>query len=304
MANGLGHHICHVSAEQKYHFSRLTFALQRANQPALVCIKSSILLFYMRLFPSKKFRIFAYANLAYTIIWGIATWFVNLTVCTPVAYYYDRTIPGGHCKNQVVSGTVNGSLSLVGDIFILALPIPMVFQLQINVRRKVALVGIFLLGSFVCVTSAIRIAALIAFTPNDATYTQVYASGWTFMEMGVAVISGNLPLMRPLFERFFRIRGVNSSKNGSNPTGSHQQSNNNLTGKSRFASKVDADGFERISDDGSNGPTQPNSLRDIEMGDRTILVKTDFTVEEEQAEPFPEENIGRKAKHFSNPMNK
>ena len=67
---------------------------------------------------------------------------------------------------------------------------------------------------------------------------------------------------------------------------------------------MDADGFERISDDGSNGPTQPNSLRDIEMGDRTILVKTDFTVEEEQAQPFPEENIGRKAKHFSNPMNK
>lgn len=126
---------------------QLTFALQRANQPALVCIKSSILLFYMRLFPSNKFKMFAYANLAYTIGWGIATWFVNLTVCTPIAFYYDRTIPGGHCKNQVVSGTVNGALSLVGDIFILALPIPMIFQLQINLRRKVALAGIFLLGS-------------------------------------------------------------------------------------------------------------------------------------------------------------
>ena len=120
------------------------------------------------------------------------------------------------------------------------------------------------------------------------------------MEMGVAVISGNLPLMRPLFERFFRIRGINSSKNGSNPTGSHLQSNNNLTGKSRFASKVDADGFERISDDGSNGNTQPNSLRDIELGDRTILVKTDFVVREEQVPPSSEESIGNRVKHFSN----
>jgi hypothetical protein len=124
------------------------------------------------------------------------------------------------------------------------------------------------------------------------------------MEMGVAVISGNLPLMRPLFERFFRIRGINSSKNGSNSTHSHLQSGNNLSGKSRYASKVDADGFERISDDGSIGHTQPNSLRDIELGDNTILVKTNFVVREEQvAPPSPEENIGNRLKHFANPRN-
>jgi hypothetical protein len=153
----------------------------------------------------------------------------------------------------------------------------------------------------VCVTSAIRISALLSFTPNDATYTQVYASGWTFMEMGIAVISGNLPLMRPLFERFFRIRGA--TKNNSNPSHSHSQSGNNLTGKSRFASKVDAEGFERISDDGSNGGiTQPNSIRDIELGDRTILVKRDFIVEEEQIHPSsPEQEFGNRVKHFSKP---
>ena len=68
--------------------SKITFALQRVNQPALVCIKLSILFFYVRLFPYQKFRYFAYANMAYTIAWGIATWIVNLTVCSPVAYYY------------------------------------------------------------------------------------------------------------------------------------------------------------------------------------------------------------------------
>jgi hypothetical protein len=102
----------------------------------------------MRIFSqSKTFKMFAWANLFYTIAWGISTWFVNLTVCAPIAYYYDKTIPGGQCKNQVVSGTVNAALSLVGDIFILGLPIPMIFQLQINMRRKIALAGIFMLGS-------------------------------------------------------------------------------------------------------------------------------------------------------------
>ena len=127
--------------------SKITFALQRVNQPALVCIKLSILFFYVRLFPYQKFRYFAYANMAYTIAWGIATWIVNLTVCSPIAYYYDKTIIGGTCKDQSISGSVNGALSLLGDISILALPLPMIWKLHMNTRRKIALCGIFLLGS-------------------------------------------------------------------------------------------------------------------------------------------------------------
>lgn len=89
--------------------------------------------------------------MAYTIAWGIATWIVNLTVCAPIAFYYDKSIPGGVCKDQSISGSVNGALSLLGDIFILSLPLPMIWKLHMNTRRKIALCGIFLLGSL-CVS--------------------------------------------------------------------------------------------------------------------------------------------------------
>lgn len=138
-----------VTSDYKHptHVPQASFALQRANQPSLVCIKLSILLFYLRLFPGRKFAIAAYINMGYTICWGIATWIVNLNVCSPIAYFYDKSIPGGYCKNQAISGTINGSLSLLGDICILLLPIPMVWRLQINLRRRLALLGIFLLGT-------------------------------------------------------------------------------------------------------------------------------------------------------------
>jgi len=80
--------------------AQASFALQRANQPSLVCIKLSILLFYLRLFPSRKFAIAAYINMGYTICWGIATWIVNLNVCHPIAYFYDKTIPNGYCTTK------------------------------------------------------------------------------------------------------------------------------------------------------------------------------------------------------------
>lgn len=147
---------CTISAEYAFrdplsqhlaHVSQASFALQRANQPSLTCIKLSILLFYLRLFPSRKFAYWAYANMAYTVCWGIASWIVNLNTCHPIAYFYDKTIPNGYCNNQAISGTINGSLSLFGDVCILVLPIPMVWGLQINLRRRLALLGIFLLGT-------------------------------------------------------------------------------------------------------------------------------------------------------------
>ncbi|KAB5550011.1 hypothetical protein GE09DRAFT_966015, partial [Coniochaeta sp. 2T2.1] len=144
--NGLGHHICNVPAAQAKRFARISFALQRAYQPALACIKSSIILFYMRIFTTRPFRTAAYCVLAYTIAWAVSTWIVNLTVCAPIAYYYDRTIKGGHCRNQAISGSINGGLSLLGDVFVLALPVPVVWNLKINTRKKMGILGIFLLG--------------------------------------------------------------------------------------------------------------------------------------------------------------
>ncbi|KAH8763669.1 hypothetical protein F5883DRAFT_422658 [Diaporthe sp. PMI_573] len=156
VANGLGHHLCNLPKAQAARFARISFALQRANQPVLCCVKISILMFYLRVFSTKAyghFRIWVYVGIAYTLVWGITTWAVNLTTCAPIAFFYDRTIKGGSCRNQVVSGTTAAALSLVGDIYVLVLPLPALWQLKINMRKKVAVVGIFLLGSLLVTPS-------------------------------------------------------------------------------------------------------------------------------------------------------
>lgn len=245
----------------------------------------------------------------YNIVWAISTWIVNLTVCTPIAFYYDRTIPGGHCRNQAISGSINGGLSLLGDVLVLCLPIPVIWNLKINTRKKTGILGIFLLGVFVCVASVIRIIELTKFVVTDPTYTQVHASTWTTLEQGVAVISGNLPLLAPLFERYFRGRGTYGSGSGSGfgtgygskarklessgtrggPGGSRTSK---FTGGSPRAHLQDGMGTTtisaqrsgnrddpyRLSDEESQ--TQADSAHDIELDDRAILVKTQVTVTE------------------------
>jgi hypothetical protein len=91
--------------------------------------------------------------------------------CLPIAYFWDKTIKGGHCiPNALINiGMTNGVLSFAGDLVILSLPIPMVWKLQINNRRKMALSGMFLLGGFVCLTSILRFVALAKINVKDIT---------------------------------------------------------------------------------------------------------------------------------------
>lgn len=68
-----------------------------------------------------------------------------------------------------------------------------------------------------CIASFIRIFEIARFVPTDPTYTQVFAATWTTLEQGVAIISGNLPLLGPLFRGFFANKG-NTQHTGSYPT--------------------------------------------------------------------------------------
>jgi hypothetical protein len=128
------------------HLNQILFALQRANQPSMACVKSSILIFYMSIFTTNKFRIAAWVNIVYTLLWAIIGWIVNLLVCHPVNYFYDKTIEGGTCGNQDLSGSLNGAFGALGDVAILSLPIFMISRLHLNPRKKGAVSLIFLLG--------------------------------------------------------------------------------------------------------------------------------------------------------------
>ena len=83
------------------------------------------------------------------IMWGfgIATTIVDLAMCTPVNFFWDKTVPGGRCINQNAFYITGSSVQLLTDIVILVIPLPAVWSLQINIAKKIALSIIFLLGS-------------------------------------------------------------------------------------------------------------------------------------------------------------
>jgi hypothetical protein len=116
--------------------------------------------------------------------WAIAAFTSNVLQCTPVSFFWDKTQPGHCLPNALVTiGMTNGVLSFVGDLIILALPVPMIWTLQINLRRKIALNAIFLIGGFVCVTSIFRFVALAHINVKDITCKSAYLLASNSLDM-------------------------------------------------------------------------------------------------------------------------
>ena len=71
---------------------------------------------------------------------------VDLVSCTPFAYNWDSTIPGGHCANQNDIYVAVGAFDLVIDVLVFALPQSTLWKLQVSRAKKIALYCIFGLG--------------------------------------------------------------------------------------------------------------------------------------------------------------
>lgn len=71
---------------------------------------------------------------------------VDIFQCNPVAYVYDRTIPGGKCINQGAFYVSTAALNLFTDIMVLSIPVIITARLQMPLRRKIAVCIILCLG--------------------------------------------------------------------------------------------------------------------------------------------------------------
>jgi len=138
----------HPQAAFNWH-EKSIWILQRFQPPSIFCIKTSIILLYVRIFNTPIFKKVAWGAWIYTLLWTIGAWMSSTFECTPVEFFWNKTIKGGHCVNNALTviGFTNGFLSFLGDLFILGMPLPMIWRLQMNRRSKIALTGIFMFGA-------------------------------------------------------------------------------------------------------------------------------------------------------------
>ncbi|KAG8157109.1 hypothetical protein KVR01_013099 [Diaporthe batatas] len=195
-AYGFGQHIYNLSPENKLMALKLFFVAQIFYKLTMNLTKISILLLYMRIFAVFTwFRWIVRVLISIVTAYMIAAFSASVFQCTPVARAWDKTIPGT-CISIEKSWYANAGFSIATDMIILLLPIQPILSLKLPIGEKVAVMGVFVLGAFVTLTSILRMQTLtFSSTSPDTTY-DIASSMWTIIEDNTAIICACLPMCK------------------------------------------------------------------------------------------------------------
>lgn len=89
----------------------------------------------------------AYAIGGVTVAYWLSTVLVAILICRPFAYNWDKVTISGSCGDVSAYYLSTGIVNLVIDVAIVALPLPMLWGLQMKTSKKVSLTAIFSLGA-------------------------------------------------------------------------------------------------------------------------------------------------------------
>ncbi|KAK3167196.1 hypothetical protein OEA41_010322 [Lepraria neglecta] len=176
-------------------------AVEVIYQAATFSIKASILYLYHRVFfVSHRFTKLLWAVVIFILIYSGVQGMGALIQCVPISANWDPTIKR-HCLPIGAPVTIFAVCNVLTDFVILILPMPLLWGLQQPLERKIKIMGIFMLGGFVCFASIYRAVVIHNLTPIDPSYTDIQSQVWTAIEMGMGVVSVCLPTYRPIFSR-------------------------------------------------------------------------------------------------------
>ncbi|KAL4763216.1 putative MFS monosaccharide transporter [Aspergillus foveolatus] len=216
---GLGLHDVDIPVTARSSLSSANYAFTVLYNPALMAVKSSILVFYLTLTQGEK--IFRYANYATLFVVnaaGLALTFVNIFQCRPVEDAFAAQLPAdAHCTDILTLYLSSSPVNIITDLAILVLPNPILTRMRLPQKQKIILVVTFSFGFFVAVVDVIRIAYLQeATTDREIALRQIHIQNyggedfawyaslsfmWSVVEVNVSVMCACVPSLKPLVAR-------------------------------------------------------------------------------------------------------
>ncbi|CAN9412273.1 unnamed protein product [Alternaria alternata] len=204
VAHGYGQHKVDLSTEE-LHTCLKFFWVAQTPYKIVVCLnKVSAILLYMRIFISRHFRWLCCGALAIVVGSGIATVFATIFQCVPLQRSWDKNVEGT-CIDSSKFWLANAVLNIFTDVIVLALPIREVSKLQLKLQEKIMLHSVFLLGTFVTITSILRVTAVANSVRNqqDLTWNFIERGIWTMIEANLGIICACLLVLKQVVKRCF-----------------------------------------------------------------------------------------------------
>lgn len=142
----MGRHASQVTLPNLVVVFKLLLGFECMYVTAVAFIKVSILAMYLRIFPSREFKIGSYIIGATIIAWWFAIVAVCVFQCDPI---YKAWVPwaSGTCIDLRGSFIGNAVPNILTDVVILIMPMKQVWHLHATTAQRISLLCTFGLGS-------------------------------------------------------------------------------------------------------------------------------------------------------------
>ncbi|KAK8115751.1 hypothetical protein PG984_012253 [Apiospora sp. TS-2023a] len=206
-------------------------------------LKLCIALSYKRLFERttiKKSRLLI--NISYYML-GATYLMVALSIllsCQPFHHFWQISPnPGSTCQptNSSVYVLVTVILNVLSDAYLMSIPLPtsdctspfqLLWQVNIDLRKRLPLMALFSGGLFIAIAGSIRAHVIL----NSGAEGAVEGSRWATRETFVAIVVTNMPFIHPKIRAILQaFKWTKNWVTGSSRTRSGDRTNGTSTGR-------------------------------------------------------------------------
>ncbi|KAI7785968.1 hypothetical protein LA080_005629 [Diaporthe eres] len=180
--------------------SKANFAAWPQYAVIMWSLKAAMCVYYLRLMERSKYRnrIFVgFGMIGVTFAIVIIVIFVS---CTPITKWWQMNPDPGPLCYSVSSPAILWTFlacNIITDLYIIWLPMPMLFKSTLPMATKIALATLFGCGIFVTIAGVLRVTYIV-YSPHDLHHI----SFWAVRETFVGIVTTNLPCIFVLVRRW------------------------------------------------------------------------------------------------------
>jgi hypothetical protein len=112
---------------------------------SLTAFRLAILLLYIEIFTTTWFKYVSYTTCGIVVLFFIGSITTSLRLCVPLEFTWNKSI-GGTCGNIGLAELVAAAINFCLDFWIVLLPLPIVWKLQMAKHKKIAVTAAFSMG--------------------------------------------------------------------------------------------------------------------------------------------------------------
>jgi hypothetical protein len=258
-----------VRPEWAIPLSKTIYAVPMIYSTALYAIKLSMVLFYIRMTAgiTGRFNLLCRLTIAVITAFFVAQLVLSIAQCVPVAKNWDKQLPG-YCMDKSTLYYPTTIFTIVTDLWVIGLPIPMIWQLRQPRAEKIAILAIFFTAIIATIASGVRLYVIKEFiNSTENLYDGSRITMWSFIEINLGMICASAPAMKPLFK--FKRRRIwydfwnSGAESGPSSPSKTPSGSNTRIGDSHLESWRD---MEMVITACEEKLTEVHDVRDLEMG--------------------------------------